>query len=73
MIGTFITFFLQMLTAIWYNIQNYWIISFNGTDTYSIVYVIYWSLLISVVLILFIRLMGGAFHEIKESWRSTMK
>lgn len=61
-----ITFFMQVLTAIFYNIES-WTISTGGMVGFNILSLIIWYLCIGVVFTLLVRLLGGAITTHKEN------
>lgn len=69
MVISAITYFLQMLTALYYNIQQYWVVYQDNDVTITIGSVIIWYLCIIVIFQILIRLLGG----IATKWKDTMK
>ena len=64
-----ITFILQVLTVVFYNIESAWTITtIDGVDI-TIGNVILWYICIAAILSILVRLLGG----IASTWKETMK
>ena len=64
-----ITFILQCMTAVFYNIQQSWVITTVNEVNITIGGVVLWYLCIAIILSILIRLLGG----IASAWKETMK
>ena len=64
-----ITFILQCMTALFYNIQQAWVITTVNEVNITIGSVVLWYLCIAVILSIMVRLLGG----IASTWKETMK
>lgn len=75
MIINAITYILQMLTAFYYNIENYWDIARIVDTENQVIYtikmsdILIWYLCVAIIFSLLIRLLGG----IATTWKETMK
>ena len=69
MIITAFSYFMQMLTVLYYNIEQNWIVYQDNDVTITIGSVIIWYLCIIVIFQILIRLLGG----IATTWKDTMK
>ena len=64
-----ITFILQCMTAVFYNIQQAWVITTVNEVNITIGGVVLWYLCIAIILSILIRLLGG----IASTWKEIMK
>ena len=64
-----ITFILQCMTAVFYNIQQAWVITTVNEVNITIGSVVLWYLCVAIILSILIRLLGG----IASTWKETMK
>ena len=64
-----ITFILQCMTVVYYNIQQAWVITTVNEVNITIGSVILWYLCIAIIFSILIRLLGG----IVSTWKETMK
>ena len=69
MVLSAITFFLQMLTALFYNVEQSWVITTIDNINITIGSIVLWYLCIAVILSIMARLLGG----IANTWKETMK